>query len=244
VFHSTSAFHYDLGRVIVEQDTLPTTKSSVPDVVVPAPLTLAGVPAKPELDVPVPEPTIPVIELDELLAPPAAVAPTITADGDADGEAEAEGLDAQQPPGRRAFGAIAGLDSFADAALAARQADIARRVTGNGHPALEYEARKLVCEATVYMRSSTKLLSGLTHRRLLLFEGASRGAPHRRRVLTQYVVLGVLRLDVFRYIVERCGELRSVPPSSAASNTHTAHVGCRARTCGHIGSSRIRNVSE
>lgn len=72
---------------------------------------------------------------------------------------------------RFAFGGTTERDSFArDEALVARQADIVRRVRGDGYPALHYEARKLVCEATVFMRCPTKLLSGVTHRRLLLYE--------------------------------------------------------------------------
>jgi hypothetical protein len=169
LFHSASSFHYDLGRAHLEHDAVPTTKRA-PDAALPS--------ASPA------EPPIPVIELDQLLreaAPePADTAAAAATDGDGAeeraepggaGPEDGEALDAQQSAGRRAFGAVAGLDAFADAARAARQADIARRVTGGDRPSMEYEARKLVCEAAVWMRSSSKLLSGLTHRRLLLFEG-------------------------------------------------------------------------
>ena len=179
LFHSASSFHYDLGRAHLEHDAVPTTKRA-PDAALPS--------ASPA------EPPIPVIELDQLLreaAPePADTAAAAATDGDGAeeraepggaGPEDGEALDAQQSAGRRAFGAVAGLDAFADAARAARQADIARRVTGGDRPSMEYEARKLVCEAAVWMRSSSKLLSGLTHRRLLLFEGPMVPQTERRR---------------------------------------------------------------
>ena len=190
LFHSASSFHYDLGRVHLEQDAETTTKR-VPNAAAPLRFPLAaangaasgGTAAVPALPSASPaEPPIPVIELDQLLreaAPEPADTAAAATDGDGAEERAEPGagpedggaLDAQQSSGRRAFGAVAGLDAFADAALAARQADIARRMTGGDRPSMEYEARKLVCEAAVWMRSSSKLLSGLTHRRLLLFEG-------------------------------------------------------------------------
>ena len=190
LFHSASSFHYDLGRAHLEHDAVPTTKRA-PDAALPS--------ASPA------EPPIPVIELDQLLreaAPePADTAAAAATDGDGAeeraepggaGPEDGEALDAQQSAGRRAFGAVAGLDAFADAARAARQADIARRVTGGDRPSMEYEARKLVCEAAVWMRSSSKLLSGLTHRRLLLFEGPSDGGAKpscRRRAARRRALL-------------------------------------------------------